>query len=65
MNLDDIALLRLFNQQIAAPVLKTVNEIVSWLGAVQAQDYNMSEWAVGVRLPGSTVNTIKSGHQFR
>ncbi|MBK6283808.1 MAG: AlkZ family DNA glycosylase [Draconibacterium sp.] len=60
MDLDDIALLRLFNQQIAAPVLKTVNEIVSWLGAVQAQDYNMSEWAVGVRLPGSTVNTIKS-----
>ena len=60
MNLDEIALLRLENQQIAAPVLKTVNEVVRWLGAVQAQDYNMSEWAVGVRLPGSTANTIKS-----
>ncbi|HRX10531.1 MAG TPA: winged helix DNA-binding domain-containing protein [Draconibacterium sp.] len=60
MDLDDIAMLRLYNQQIAAPVFKTVNEIVSWLGAVQAQDYNMSEWAVGVRLPGSTTETVKS-----
>ncbi len=60
MDLDDIALLRLFNQQIAAPVLKTVNEIVSWLGAVQAQDYYMSEWAVGVRLPGSTIETVRT-----
>jgi hypothetical protein len=60
MNPNDIALLRLLNQQIATPVFKTVNEVVSWLGAVQAQDYNMSEWAVGVRLPGSTADTIKS-----
>ena len=60
MNLNEIALLRLLNQQITVPALKTAGEVVSWMGAVQAQDYNMSEWAVGVRLPGSTVNTIKS-----
>ncbi len=60
MNLYDIALLRLVNQQIAVPAFKTANEVVSWLGAVQAQDYYMSEWAVGVRLPGSTVDTVKS-----
>lgn len=60
MNLNEIALLRLVNQQITVPTLKTAGDVVSWMGAVQAQDYNMSEWAVGVRLPGSTVNTIKS-----
>src|SRR5690606_4006618 len=60
MNLNEIALLRLVNQQIAVPALKTAGDVVSWMGAVQAQDYNMSEWAVGVRLPGSTVNIIKS-----
>lgn len=60
MNLDEIALLRLKNQQITRPGFKTAAEVVRWLGAVQAQDYNMSEWAVGVRLPGSTANTIKT-----
>jgi hypothetical protein len=60
MNLNDIAHLRLVNQQIRKPQFKTGNEVVSWLGAVQAQDYNMSKWAVGVRLPGSTDKTVES-----
>jgi len=60
MNLNEIALLRLVNQQIAAPEFKTAGEVVRWLGAVQAQDYKMSEWALGVRLPGSTEKTIES-----
>jgi hypothetical protein len=60
MNLNDIALLRLINQQIAAPEFKTAKEVVGCLGAVQAQDFNMSEWAVGVRLPGSTDKIIES-----
>jgi hypothetical protein len=29
------------------------------MGAVQAQDYNMAKWAVGVRLPGSTDKGIE------
>jgi hypothetical protein len=60
MNLNEIAILRLVNQQIVTPAFKTVNEVVGWLGAVQAQDYAMSKWAVGVRLPGSTDKTIES-----
>lgn len=28
--------------------------MVDWLGAVQAQDYAMAKWAVGIRLPGAT-----------
>jgi len=60
MNLNDIALLRVVNQQIAAPQFKTVKEVVGWMGAVQAQDYNMCKWAVGVRLPGTTDKAVES-----
>ncbi len=54
MTLNDISSLRLANQQIAGTNFKTAKEIVSWMGAMQAQDYSMAKWAVGVRLPGST-----------
>ncbi|HSO87646.1 MAG TPA: winged helix DNA-binding domain-containing protein [Draconibacterium sp.] len=60
MKLNDISLLRLLNQQIASPKLKTENDVVGWMGAIQAQDYNMSKWAVGIRLPGSTDKSVES-----
>jgi hypothetical protein len=41
---------RLINQQIAKPSLSSPEEIVSWLGAIQAQEYAMAKWAVGLRL---------------
>lgn len=44
-----IANLRLSNQLLRSENLKTPQEIVSWMGAVQAQDFNMSKWALGVR----------------
>lgn len=60
MNLNEIALLRLTNQQISFSGLKTVAELVYWLGAVQAQDFPAAKWAVGVRLPGSTDKTVET-----
>ena len=51
MNKSDIARARLFNQQIAATNFTQPEEIVRWLGAMQAQDYPMAKWAIGVRLP--------------
>lgn len=59
MNLSDIAKLRLLNQQLIGTNFKTPKEIVAHLGAVQAQDYPMAKWAIGVRLPGSTNETIE------
>lgn len=52
MNASEIARLRLSNQQLIGSTLKTPQEIVSWMGAVQAQDFNMAKWALGVRLSG-------------
>lgn len=60
MNLNEIALLRLVNQQLAISKLKTPKEVVDWMGAIQAQDYSMSKWAVGARLPGSTDKSVES-----
>jgi hypothetical protein len=54
----DIARLRLAAQQIAGTGLRTAEGVVAHLGAMQAQDLPMAFWAVGVRLPRSTVETV-------
>jgi hypothetical protein len=46
--------LRLASQLLSPHQLKTPAEVVAWMGAVQAQDFGASRWAVGVRLPGTT-----------
>jgi hypothetical protein len=50
MDISDIIKQRLINQQLAGTKFTTAKEIVSHLGAVQAQDYEMAKWAIGVRL---------------
>jgi len=60
MNLTDISILRLRNQQIASTNFKTVKELVGWMGAMQAQDYNQAKWAIGSRLPNLTEDQIEA-----
>lgn len=59
MTLPEISHIRLVNQQLVGTDFKTPEQIVSWMGAMQAQDYAMSKWAVGVRLPNSTDKLIQ------
>ena len=59
MNTSDILRYRLFNQQIAETKFRKPEEIVSWLVAMQAQEYAMAKWAIGLRLPGSTDEIIE------
>lgn len=40
---------RLLNQQLICPQLSTPHEVVAWMGAMQAQEYRMMRWAVGMR----------------
>ena len=42
---------RMVNQQIAGTDFKKPVQIVEWLGAVQAQEYALSKWSIGLRLP--------------
>jgi len=50
----EIADLRLRNQRISNPTFKQPQEVVHWLGAVQAQDYPGAKWAVAQRALGIT-----------
>jgi hypothetical protein len=45
---------RLYHQRITHPPFKDACEVVTWLGAMQGQDYLGTKWAFGLRLPGST-----------
>ncbi|WP_224248905.1 winged helix DNA-binding domain-containing protein [Hyalangium gracile] len=54
MKFQQIAQYRLQQQQIARTRFKTPGQIVSWLGALQAQDYPGAKWSIGLRLPDTT-----------
>ncbi len=46
----NIARQRLYNQRIAGSSFEQPGDVVTWLGAVQAQDYLSALWAVGLRM---------------
>ena len=58
MNASDIAHLRLISQQIINTKFKSPQETVGWMGAMQAQDFNMAKWAIGLRLKKATQKNI-------
>lgn len=41
---------RLYNQGLATPRFSDVQEVVAYMGAFQAQDWNKCTWALGLRL---------------
>ena len=51
MKLEPIAW-RLRSQKLARTALRTPADVVSWLGAMQAQDYAGAKWAIGLRAVG-------------
>src|SRR5262245_33175635 len=50
----EIARLRLYNQHLTAAALRSPAEAAGWLGAVQAQDFAGSLYAIGLRMPDAT-----------
>ena len=56
MNIPNI---RLLNQQLSNPLFREPKELVSWMGAMQAQNYSMVKWAVGMRLKSATIQTVE------
>ena len=43
---------RLINQQIIQTSFTDPQQLVSWFGAMQSQEYAMAKWAIGLRMPG-------------
>ena len=59
MLIKDLLALRLAHQQISHQRFIKPNDVVAWMGAMQAQDYAMARWAVGVRLPASDNSAVQ------
>lgn len=54
----DIARQRLHRQRLSFPTLERAEDLVRWLGAVQAQDFAAAKWAVAQRTTGLTEAAI-------
>lgn len=56
----DLCHMRLAHQQISVHQFSQPKDVVAWMGAMQAQDYNMALWGVGARLSGGNRQAIQS-----
>ncbi|NJK86449.1 MAG: winged helix DNA-binding domain-containing protein [Bacteroidales bacterium] len=59
MTNEEISCHRLLNQKIAKPDHTNSHDLVHWMGAVQAQDFAMAKWAVGLRLKNAILQDIE------
>ncbi len=59
MTINEIPEFRLYNQAIEPAFPATPKEIVSRMGAMQAQDYAMAKWAVGKRMASATDEKVE------
>jgi len=59
MNCNEISTLRLRQQQITSSDFQTARELISWMGAMQAQEFNHAKWAVGLRLTNFTEKQVE------
>src|SRR4029077_10068233 len=55
----NIARHRLWSQHIAGSGLEKPSDVVRWLGAVKAQDYLGSLWAIGLRMRKATEEAVE------
>lgn len=55
----NVAVQRLYNQQLEQTRCKTPVDVVAWLGAVQSQEYLSAKWGLWLRLSGVTDDEIE------
>jgi hypothetical protein len=55
----DIARQRLANQHLSTPTLGKPEDVVGWLGAVQAQDYGSAKWGIAQRTRDATDDVVE------
>ena len=59
MNIPNI---RLLNQQLVAPEFTDVHDLVAYMGMLQAQEYRMMRWAVGIRMKRPSMAAFRSAY---
>ena len=57
MVVSDIPERRLRNQHVTRAVFRRPADVVGWFGAMQAQEYDVAKWAIGLRLPDGSSDT--------
>jgi hypothetical protein len=57
--LDRVVTQRLINQRLTRPGPRRPEDVVAWLGAVQAQEYAAARWGVGQRMAAGTDAEIR------
>jgi hypothetical protein len=57
MTLPDLIRYRLHHQQLVSPQFGKPDDVVAWMGAVQAQDFFGSLWGIGQRLKETVVES--------
>src|SRR5690349_21122624 len=57
--------LRLENQRLARATFRRPEDAVAWFGAVQAQDYLGSLWAIGLRMRRATEASVEAAETRR
>ncbi len=62
MNSSDITFIRLKNHHLTSPNFKTPYDVISYLGAVQSQDYPMAKWSIAQRMKSATDSTIEDAY---
>jgi len=60
MTLSEISIKRLICQRISYTKIKSAKEIVGWMGAMQAQDFSMAKWAIGIRMLNATNDKVEA-----
>lgn len=59
MNTSAIVYDRLRNHKLSSSTFKQPADVVRWLGAVQAQDFNAAKWALALRMRNATNDTVE------
>lgn len=60
MTVRDLASIRSVNQKIIGSSLAEPRDVLSWMTAMQAQDFEMAKWAVGLRLAESSRSAVEA-----
>lgn len=59
MKIGDLVFYRLYQQRIIGLRFEQSEDVVRWMGALQAQDYHQAVWAVGLRTRSVTLSGVE------
>ena len=59
MTADEATAVRLHCQQLLDPQFSRAEDVVGWMGMMQAQDYSQFRWAIGMRLKEPKMEAVK------